>query len=281
MAGGFNTGLSVADAQDVGSVFSGGSGWTGLTTGGSTYTKGAWTQLIAATTADIAWVMVQMTGYFSGGFWLAYDIGIGASGSEVAIVSNLVSATYGPDNTTYMFPLCIKAGTRIAARASSNNASDGANIKMTCFDDTALSAGFGSGVDTYGFSSGSNQGVLIDPGGTANTKGSYSQITSSLTNDIAGFFLGIDDQSNTGGGSSAGNGTLFDIAIGASGSEKIIVPNLCLLRILGGTTIHIPDGFPYIPMPIKAGTRVAARAQCATTISPDRQFGITLYGVRQ
>lgn len=281
MAGGWNTGLSFANAQDIGSVLTD-SGWTTVTTGGTTFSKGAWVQLIASTAADISWVMTALNGSFGGGWQWAYDIGIGSSGNEMAVASNLISNMYGDCNTTYMFPLSIKAGTRVAARASSNNAGDTGNIKLNAFDDTALSAGVGSAIDTYGFNAATNLGVQIDPGGTANTKGAYSQLSSSITNDLCGFFIGIDDQSNTNTGTAGHMNVLVDIAIGGSGSEKIVVPNLSLFRdIQSGGSTHYPETWPYLPIPIAAGTRVAARAQCSVTTSPDRLFGLTLYGVRQ
>lgn len=281
MAGGWINGLTLNNAQDVGSGLSF-TGWTDVIAGGTAFTKGSWTQLIASTSGDVSWVMVQCANVrASVALSFAFDLAVGASGSEVAIASNLLISADQSVQATYFFPLCIKAGTRISARSASDHASDTGAIKLTVFDDTAMSCGVGSGIDTYGFTSASNLGVTIDPGATANTASSYVQISSSLTNDIAGFFLGFDDQNAT-TGTVGPLREIMDIAIGASGSEKVILPSFLLFRtISGGGTLHMPEASHYFPIPIKAGTRIAARAQSNTTVSPDRKFGLTFYGVRQ
>lgn len=280
MAGGWSGGLHLANAKDAGSDSTTSTGaW--LTSGGSAFTVGGWTELIAATTNDTAWVMVHANVNSSSGSFLAFDIAVGASGNETAVASKLVSNQVGGSGTIYMFPLTIPAGTRIASRFSSDFSTDTANINLTLFDDVAGSAHAGGIVDTYGFSSSSNNGVAVDPGSTTNTKGAYAQISASLTYDIAGFFMGFDGRNKTAG--TAGRvKMLMDVAVGASGSEKVILPNFVRMNDYGsGWGLHYPDASPYIPVPIKAGTRVAVRAQADQNTSPDRIFGVTFYGVRQ
>lgn len=278
MAGGWNTGLLAGNLQAVGSDLTS-SGPSPIATGSTAYTKGAWTQLVGATTNDASWVIVQASGMNGGGWTFAYDLAIGASGQEVPILQNLVSEAYGPNCTTVLFPMSIRAGTRLSARASSNNGFDTAALQVICLDDSALSAGSCSGVDTYGFNSATNCGVAIDPGATANTKGAWNQISASVSNDLAGFFLCFDSQALS-SGSNETPATLVDVGVGTSGSEKVVLPNFALS---GNTAspVHIPDVTPYIPVSIKAGSRIAVRAQCRTTTSPDRTFGATFYGVRQ
>lgn len=83
--------------------------------------------------------------------------------------------------------------------------------------------------------------------GANNTKSAYVQITAATGFKYHGFWLTLASYSNSS----------FDIAIGASGSEKIIVPDLL---ILANNNQH--DSF-YIPISIPTGTRIAARAQQA------------------
>jgi hypothetical protein len=279
VAGGLHLGQQSANVQDVGSNLVS-TGPLNVLSGGSPYTKGAWVELTSSTANDTSWVMIQCDANDSVSTSFAYDIGIGASGSEVVVVQNLVSNNDIGNETTVMFPLSIRKGLRIAARSSCEFASQSGAIKLTCFENSALSSGCGSSIDTYGFNAATNLGITVDPGGTANTKGAYAQVTASATNDLAGFFVCFDSQNITSG--TANNvRLLIDLSLGASGSEKVVVPNISVFKLVnGGGDYHLPETTPYFPVPVKAGTRIAARAQSGATISPDRTIGITLYGVR-
>lgn len=279
MAGGVSLGQQSANVQDVGSNLVA-TGPLNVMSGGAPFTKGAWVELTSSAPNDTSWVMIQCDANDALGTSFAYDIGVGASGSEVSVIQNLVSNQDIGNETTVMFPFAIRKGTRVASRCSCEGTSQNGSIKLTCFENSALSSGSGSAVDTYGFNAATNLGVTVDPGGVANTKGAYAQITPSTTNDLAGFFLSLDSQGLSSG--TANNvHILFDIALGGAGSEKVIIPNIALFQFVGSTGVwRLPEATPYFPVPVKAGTRIAARAQSRATISPDRTFGITLYGVR-
>lgn len=282
MTGAWRGGLSLSNAQTYGvtPATSLAFGCNGSAT--TTYAKGSWTQMTAAATYDSTWIMVWVQTAFSGGWAVAVDIGVGASGSEVVIVNNLAFTQYQSSTSgRFFFPLTIQAGTRIAARASSNFTNDSMQVQIVCFDDSFLSAGAGSAVDTYGFSTAVNLGTAVDCGATANTKGAYTQIASSLTADISGFIINIDNQSAT-DAAGAQVAALIDVAVGGSGSEVVILPNLQTFWFTGATSNAVGTPLlPYLPLPIAAGTRIAVRGQCSTAVSPDRVFGVTLYGVRQ
>jgi len=280
MTGAWKGGLQFAAATDLGTVAAT-TQVTGLTNGATSYTKGSYVQIIASTAADSTWIMIYTATQTSGGSAFAVDIAVGASGSEVAVISNLVCSALEPQGVRYMFPLTIPAGTRIAARMSDNVGFDSLPIAVTVFSDTSASAGTGAAIDTYGFLSTTNYGTAIDPGATANTKGSYVQITASTTADLAGFSLYIDSQGTSTG--AVGPITwLIDVAVGASGSEVVILPNLFIVGVTGsGFSVTYAPVIPYLPLQIGAASRIAVRAACSTGTSPDRVLGITVYGVRQ
>lgn len=87
----------------------------------STGTKGPWSELTAATTYDIRYMIVQQTlvEFVTGAAW-TIDIGIGAASSEKVLVPDLLGdsqgALQGPRPSTYSFPCYIPAGTRLSAR---------------------------------------------------------------------------------------------------------------------------------------------------------------------
>lgn len=271
--------LEFSDWADIGTVAASSRG-TQVTSGATANTKGAWVQLIASTAADIDYIEVDVDTFNATASTAVIDIGVGASGSEVAVLSNLTGGSTGDVSGKYHFPISIPAGTRISARSQSPTASD---IIETLVHGapSALQTLTGTGVDTYGFTSATTFGTTIDPGATANTKGSWTQITASLTNDLIGFVLGLDMQNAANAGSSLSSENLLDVGIGASGSEIVLVGNLKFNHDANTTTVYVSPQVlgPYFT-PIPAGTRIAVRAQSTQTNSTYRKFGITFYGIR-
>jgi len=95
-------------------------------------------------------------------------------------------------------------------------------------------------------------GTTLTSSGTANTKGSYVELTDSTSADIAGFWLLIATTN------SAANRYLIDIATGGSGSETVLVPDVYSQP----GTIGAGDQVIFVPLNIASGTRIAARCQC-------------------
>lgn len=96
-------------------------------------------------------------------------------------------------------------------------------------------------------------------GGTANTKGNFVQLVASTTYDATGFFI------STHLWHTSYLETAIDIAIGAAGSEQIILPDVMAANIAsGGRTTRA-----FFPIAIPAGTRISARSQAnAGSMSP-------------
>ena len=87
--------------------------------------------------------------------------------------------------------------------------------------------------------------------GTANVKGSYSQLTASC-NEVSYLIVMVNKGSAT-----ATDYQLVDIAIGGAGSEQIILPNLRSSQTSSAGHL-VPCLYGY-PVKIPAGTRIAAR----------------------
>lgn len=96
--------------------------------------------------------------------------------------------------------------------------------------------------------------VSVASGGT-NTKGSYGQLVASAPANTIGLILLC----------SSNNGAYFlaDLAIGAAGSEQIVIPNLGISSASQGAVVPIPM---FIPLAIPAGSRVAIRVQCSSGV---------------
>lgn len=97
-------------------------------------------------------------------------------------------------------------------------------------------------------------GTNVTASGSIHTKGSYTQLISSTTYDWHGFWL---HAGNT-GTSGAATDVLLDIAIGASSSEQIILPDWMVgwATNSSGSYKHL-----WVPLFIPRGTRIAARCQ--------------------
>lgn len=248
---------------------------TNLPSNASANTKGAWTQLIASTAFEAQGFYASFRGVVASQDVL-FDIGIGGAGSEQAIISNMAFSqqTLRVAAGVYI-PLNIPKGSRISARAQAT-LGGGLAVSIALYP-VALglkhAEGFGRTV-TMGANTADSGGTSVDPGGSANTKGAWSEISSSCPIDVQWLIVCITNQNN-----SATTTTVFaiDIGVGGAGSEVVIIPDLFSVVDSG---IDTPEPQYYsIPVQIPAGSRVAARAQCGITDATDRLIDITLIGV--
>ena len=93
--------------------------------------KGPWIELIASVAADSNWVVIHIFQTNPGNVaaHAFFDIGVGASSSEVAKINNLaISAAGGSDfneaGQTYYFPWKFSTGDRLAARIADTASSE-------------------------------------------------------------------------------------------------------------------------------------------------------------
>ena len=105
-----------------------------------------------------------------------------------------------------------------------------------------------------------SRGTTIVGGGTADTKGGYTQIDASTAEAVNGFIVTFKSLSSGGTGN-----YLVDIALG-SATEEIIVENLFVFNSQATTEGGVSY---YIDVAIPAGERVAARLQSSNGASAD------------
>lgn len=275
MVGGWYIGSRLSNGRTYGNVTTTSLG-TVITASGSTNTKGSYTQLISSTVGDTAAIYVAMTNVSSSGVAIAMDIAVGAAASEQVIIPNILSSTNNSFSFGMMFPVQIPSGTRISARIQATTASDTIRASVTLFADAAIGRS-GSVIDILGFTAATTIGTSVDPGGTANTKGAYSQIIASTAVDYSGFCFCLSTLSRTSAGTNSN--MALDVAVGAGGSEIIIVPDYQFVtQGTGNAVIPIPS--PWYEMEIKLGTRIAVRSQCSINTAASRTFGFVMYGLR-
>jgi hypothetical protein len=98
-------------------------------------------------------------------------------------------------------------------------------------------------------STGTAAGTTLTSSGSANTKGSWTQLVASTASDISFVQVTVILITSTIG--------LVDIGVGSAGNEVVVVNNLIVHDNFDPTVISFPLSIP-------AGTRISARVQCAT-----------------
>lgn len=265
---------------------------TGVTTsfaGGAVNAKGAWAALITSTSFDASGIYLTISTGFQDTRYLI-DIGIGPSTSEVVVVSNLLVGVATGICLPVFIPISIPAGSRISARCQDNFGASTAYISANIVAGGWINPPPFNSVTDYGTNTSTSGGTTVDAGATANTKGSYAQLTASTTYAHKGLMVAA--MRPTPATAMAADYTqLADVAIGASGSEQIIFPNLRFIAsIQTGGASGSPLAFtgrgqlnpaftPWIPCDIPAGSRIAVRQQSTSTNATDRTCAYAVYGL--
>lgn len=245
---------------------------TTITPSASANTKGAYAQLIASTAAPTREAVVHLYANVGqstpGTSWLV-DIAIGASGSEVVVMSNLCVFTpvqYLHGFLSIALPISIPAGSRISARCQTNIASSTDTIKAKLM---TFRQGFGGGgVDNLNTSLATGFGTTVTPAN--GSKSAYVQLIAATARAYKGVFFSIDHQ-NTNGAYYATY--QFDFAIGAAGSEVIFLPDWFIGD--SGNFFYL-DKVPFLSVSIPLGSRISVRAQANDTPSI---VGVSAFGV--
>lgn len=269
------SGLVPADAFEIAGIPGAGAAVGVAVTTGALNTKGAWAQLTAASGIAAAGFVLDVCPIGPAEFLV--DVGIGAGGSEVVLVSNLlvsvVGVAEGVTVASIPIPVAIPAGSRISIRAQASVAT------QTLYCSAVLYSGDVPGstsCETLGALTAGSGGTVIDPGAVAGTKGAWSELVAATAAAIKACVLLI------GGGADASRVNAFwalDIGVGGAGSEVVKVPNV-QLRASGTVDIVYPQVI-VLPLGIPAGSRVAVRAACDIAVAGDRLFYAVLLGIHE
>lgn len=262
--------------EDCGTTLASSTGLT-LTAGGSTNTKGSWVTMKSAT----AFAYEGFTVYCSNGSAddFMVDIGIDdGSGNVSILVPDLHFAAVKHQrehNLALNIPVHVAAGSKLVARC----AGAGTSTFFDCLivGHSANPGGFpGYSRAVALFSPSSSRGVAVDPGGSANTKGSWAEITASTPADVAAIFGVVGFNGDVGRASTAD--FLLDVGLGAGGSEFVLLPDL---YFNWSATWDGPQDvfFQPVAVHIPSGTRLAARGACSITTAGDRTVDLALYGL--
>lgn len=231
-------------------------GTVGVTTSSSVHTKGAWTQLVAATTYDFSGVIVWFDWADAAGREYMIDVGVGAAGSETVIVPNLAlsrcSTTDRLFHSCVYLPISIPAGSRLSLRAQSGVS--GAYTMYVAVQGLVGGAPLGlSSVAAIGAVPSLTDGVSVAPGANG-TWGGWTEVTAACANDIKHLSAHMGSQ-----GRATGTQQFWtlQVATGASGAEQILIDTMFTAETNVGIFMpQYPHGF-FVDIP--QGTRLSVR----------------------
>ena len=212
---------------------------------GATNTKGSWVQLGVPTLYDIFLVQVYAT--ILNNIAIILDVGIGAAGSQIEIISNVymnANNTSLQQNGCLCLPISIPAGTTLWARAQSSSATQTIYVKLNGY--AGIWEGC-AGAEGFGVTLGSTIATTVTASATPFTKGNYAQLVASSAHAYTGLVASIFVNAGT------PYRFFVDIAVGGAGSEQVIIPNI---------QTSLNDNLTsFVPVRIPAGTRISARCQ--------------------
>jgi len=247
---------------------------TTVTASATANSKGSWASLGQTT---LEWRSMMLCVAQTAASNKAIDVGLSPDGTNFGVVVPdliLPGAKYADQIGMYALPLRVPAGAYVGVRCSASTASHVLNVSAVGSTRGILgSEGYSRAVAL--FTPTSSRGTTVDPGATAGTKGTWTQLVASSGAEVDAISVTIDAAGDVGRTATAT--ALLDIGIGSSGNEFVIVPNL-FLRWTTTTDGPLFPGSALLPVSIPVGTRVAARAQCTDATAGDRLIGLSVHG---
>lgn len=236
-------------------------------------TKGAWTQLVAATTYPTSWVTVYLAQVTNGR--ILVDIGVGAATAEVVMIPNLhIDATATNIAQSVTLPLSIPAGSRISARTQASVASAQSQIVVQLGASSMANPEEFGVVTDYGTNTATSGVTALDPGNPVNSYSTWVQLVAATTYPISWLSVSV---AHNGAVLTATTYWSVDIGIGAGGSEQLVIPSISVMGT-GGNDGPVPSFIGY-PCSIPDGTRIAARPRASITTATERLIQVAVYGV--
>lgn len=262
---------------------------TTITADSTAHVKGAWVELVddAQFDFDVQFVEVMMSENFinSTDTSTLLDIGYDPAGGStygVVIPDILAGGTGDIDSRPRRFttPVYIPKGSSIAARSQAIITSDLIDIGIALYGGVPGLDPFPNRgpIVAYGVTSASASSGIVMLDSSANTKSAWKEIVSATTHPHRGLFMGI--QPAVASLSEVGN-LLYDIGIGAGGSEVLLAENFAFFRSHSNEIVH--NHFPHnaspvmLERPVPEGSRLSMRSQSDDS-NAGADWEVALYG---
>jgi hypothetical protein len=254
----------------------GGSGTTGtiITAHANANTKGSYTSLGTSTAAS-AYVSIVIDTPEQAKAYLV-DVAADQAGGTtyVPFVQNIPIEGANTTSTVWQsvvipIPMVFASGTQFAARCQSDTGS--ATVKVHLVSYTGSTPFTVTFVETFGADTATSKGQEVDPGGSGNTKGAYSQLVASSAG-AADYLIPVV-LPQTAQATIVSSYIWIDISTGAAASEVVKLGNAFVME--DSNEIRLYTGGPR-EVDIASGVRVAARAQSTNTTVDRREFDVAV-----
>jgi hypothetical protein len=241
----------------------------------SANTKGAWTEVVASTSATTTAIAVIVGGVQSSSANTAtlVDVGVGASGSEQVVAANIAVggavrlATRDLSGLWVLLPVAVAAGSRVAVRIQSVvTGGKTASVQCRLFQ-WGTDFGVPTIVDVLGTSTATSQGASF-----SGASGTFTEVVAST----ATAYTAIGMVPSTHNSSILSIAGYLEVAIGAAGSEVVFGVVECFFWNQEGVSSSMSGTSPLFARNVPAGSRLSVRHNIAA--NPDR-YGVTLIGI--
>lgn len=245
---------------------------TSLTASATPGTLGAWVELIDVTTVEGAALFVQTRNNSSDAL-SQFSVAIAAGGGEA---SNVVLADLPQERSANMnalvFPVAVPIGSRIAAALRSATGSLVGKMGVAVLPaHPDYPRGVARGV-TYGADTANSAGTTVDSGGSANTLGSWVDMTTSTERDHA-LVVAMIERGATGPTASA----MVTVELGLwNGSAYVTQCSFIVRHTTGG--FPNPNWYGPLSLPMPKGSRLGVRSQSDSTDAGARLLRVSVIG---
>lgn len=245
---------------------------TSISTHASADTKGTW-QTVGTTTFD--WLSFQFqAGRSAHQADYTIDIGIsdGMGGVTKTLAEDLKVSSRKQAADDYVAPptieVAVPSGSVLVARAQGSTGTSSVDVVLV---GSSVGWGFDRLVALY--TPATSSGVVLDPGGTANTK-VRTEVIASTPAAVVGIFAMFGEAGDTGRTTAT---WLMDVETGAAASEVVIVPGIFAGSNTSNDVVNPPSVGPFWKH-VASGTRISVNIQCSSNTAGDRTLDIALYG---
>ena len=240
-------------------------------------TKGPWTQMVAATAAEVNFIVVSPIYYYYNNIGYLFDVGIGAAGSEVVIINNLnvgTASSYAVRTpNAYGFPVHISKGQRVSIRQQ-NESTQYLGVSIDLYSTYPGMTQSFAGVDSLGVDTSTTRGTNIDPGGVASTFGNYYQLTAATSRTYKAIMISSPYDHDS---SRSDTRWTIRVAVGDAGSEVDI--GSLNVWCNAYNDVLFPRASKIIPVIIPKGSRISARCSSVNTTVDDRNIDVICYAI--
>lgn len=269
--------MTGARHQTLGATTGSSSGTT-ITAGGSANTKGSYSSLGATSFAFEGFTVYFLNNVSTADFMI--DIAVGSVGNETILIQDLYVSCRKATNFASVeiyIPVHVLHNQFMQVRCAASSASASAQIIIVGHSaNPGGYPGFARAVPL--FTAATSRGVAVDCGGTANTKGSWTEIIASTPVAIDALLCVIGCNGNV--ARTTQMNCIYDIGVGGSGSEYVLIPDL---HMVWDANSDGPINVIHGPMACRlpSGTRLAARSSCNNPASDvaGRVFDIAPLGL--